>query len=129
MLGWFKDEIDCPTGLSLWLGVLVCLLGCASSRKVSQPDSQSVRVQCPERGDAGFRGKRVATFFSKYTFFAFRKVRSLPELDSPRADDCPRRYNSPFLKGEDDESVESSSVDGSDCTRTNGSVKEMLCVR
>jgi hypothetical protein len=39
------------TVLSLWLGVLACLLGCASPAKAGQ--SQTASVQCTERDDTG----------------------------------------------------------------------------
>src|SRR5580704_1386809 len=41
------------SALSLWLGVLACLLGCASPTKASQLRSQTVAVQCPDAGDSG----------------------------------------------------------------------------
>ena len=41
------------TTLSLWLGVLACLLGCATPAKASQSPSQTAAAQCPERDAAG----------------------------------------------------------------------------
>jgi hypothetical protein len=41
------------TALSLWLGLLACLLGCATPMKAGQHRSPTPGVQCPERDDAG----------------------------------------------------------------------------
>jgi hypothetical protein len=39
--------------LSLWLGVLACLMGCASPTKAARPVSEMAGVSCPERESPG----------------------------------------------------------------------------
>lgn len=49
----FETRSIMAWGLSLWLGLLACLLGCATPTKAGQHDSRTAGVQCPDSGEAG----------------------------------------------------------------------------